>query len=141
MVLAKIGQHDCCKITSIYVAREVEHNMKGRVTFFQLETIVTSFWHLMVLLWKVFINHKLISFVRIPMKLIWMHESCWIRIRYENIYTRILWNSSGIGLEITRTRDMEARWCYSLSKTLLHCSLIILWTPASPRQTFYWRIL
>ena len=46
----------CCYISALVLT--CFRLMKGRATFFQPETIVASFLHLMVLLFKVLLNHS-----------------------------------------------------------------------------------
>ena len=65
---AKIGRHECCKITATYVdilqrTTKQQHTLllfcltKGRVKFYRPETFIASFFHFIILICKVLINH------------------------------------------------------------------------------------
>ena len=51
------GKHECRTIIATAPVLNCFHLMKYRATYFQTETIVASFLHLMVLLFKVLLNH------------------------------------------------------------------------------------
>ena len=65
----KIGKHECQNVTDISaLVLTCFHLTKGRATFFRPETIVVSFLHLMVLLFKVLSNHHKNEFFKKAME-------------------------------------------------------------------------
>ena len=59
LLQAKTGKHECRNVTATFGIRAYLFSLtKGRATFLRPETIVASFMHFMVLLFKVSLNNS-----------------------------------------------------------------------------------
>ena len=87
LLQAKTGKHECWNVTAMYISALVLtcfRLKKGRAMFFRPETIVVSFLHLMVLFFKVLLNH---SSKRQFLVLHWIHcQKCPKTVKYEYIF-------------------------------------------------------